>query len=214
MDAKVCSKCGIAKPATLEYYSPHRLGRLGLRPNCRSCKKLADAADRAKPEQRARQKAWRDANKDTVRLHNEKWRSENKSTPYVAAWRERNLEVARKRDAAYMRRRRSEDPAFRLKCRMSARLGKMLQGKCGRSTFELLGYTAPQLRDHLERQFTGGMSWDNVGQWHVDHIVPVRAFNIQSTDDPDFHRCWALSNLRPLWGKDNQAKGGKVLTLL
>lgn len=112
-----------------------------------------------------------------------------------------------------MRERREGDPSFRLLCRLRARIRK-LADKNGRRTDAVLGFTATELRDHLERQFVKGMGWHNIGDWHIDHIVPVSAFTIHSVDDPDFKVCWALTNLRPLWASENQAKGGRRLTLL
>lgn len=70
----------------------------------------------------------------------------------------------------------------------------------------------------FEKQFIDGMSWGNHGKcnkgnttWHIDHIIPKSAFNITSVDDFDFKRCWALSNLRPMWGVDNCRKSKSVL---
>ena len=64
---------------------------------------------------------------------------------------------------------------------------------------------------HLEKQFKEGMTWNNYGYygWHIDHIRPVSSFNFNSYDDPEFKECWALSNLQPLWGKENISKKDK-----
>jgi hypothetical protein len=64
---------------------------------------------------------------------------------------------------------------------------------------------------HLEKQFTEGMTWDNYGQWHVDHIRPMSSFNFTSLDDPEFKECWDLSNLQPLWETENLSKGSRYL---
>ena len=58
------------------------------------------------------------------------------------------------------------------------------------------------------------MGWHNMGEWHIDHIVPVSSFTITSADDADFKACWALTNLRPMWADENRSKGDKRLTLL
>ena len=79
----------------------------------------------------------------------------------------------------------------------------------GGKTFEILGYTPTDLMNHLESQFVEGMSWDNRGEWHIDHIRPISSFDFDSTDHPDFKECWALSNLQPLWASDNIKKGAK-----
>ena len=64
---------------------------------------------------------------------------------------------------------------------------------------------------HLESKFTEGMTWDNYGEWHVDHKKPMTLFEFTSTDDEGFKECWALDNLQPLWGKDNLSKGTRYL---
>ncbi len=70
-----------------------------------------------------------------------------------------------------------------------------------------VGYKLAELREHLQNQFTDGMSWSNYGcndgQWQIDHIKPVCSFDFSSYDDKDFKRCWSLSNLRPLWAREN-----------
>jgi 5-methylcytosine-specific restriction endonuclease McrA len=63
------------------------------------------------------------------------------------------------------------------------------------------------------------MSWDNQytpkkpGEygWHMDHIIPHSSFNYDSFDHPDFVKCWALENLRPLCAIMNMQKGNKEL---
>lgn len=64
---------------------------------------------------------------------------------------------------------------------------------------------------HLEKQFTEGMTWDNYGEWHVDHKKPMALFQFTSTDDEGFKECWKLENLQPLWGSDNLSKGTRYL---
>lgn len=76
-------------------------------------------------------------------------------------------------------------------------------------TFALVGFSPMDLVRHIESQFTDGMSWDNKREWQIDHIRPVSSFNFDSTDHPDFKKCWALNNLQPLWAKDNISKGNK-----
>lgn len=78
----------------------------------------------------------------------------------------------------------------------------------------LCGYTIQELKAHLERQFTTGMSWENYGRdgWHVDHIVPRSLFDL--SDERQFRKCWELANLRPLWAKDNKQKSNKSVFLI
>lgn len=79
-------------------------------------------------------------------------------------------------------------------------------------TIAVLGYNANEFRIHIERQFLPGMSWQNHGEWHVDHIHPLTAFNL--LDVAERREANSLSNLRPMWALDNLKKSDAVLTLL
>jgi 5-methylcytosine-specific restriction endonuclease McrA len=72
-------------------------------------------------------------------------------------------------------------------------------------------FSLAQLKKHLEKQFTEGMTWENQGTfWHVDHIIPRSVFKFKSPEDHDFKRCWALKNLRPLSATENLRKHNKL----
>ena len=75
------------------------------------------------------------------------------------------------------------------------------------STETLVGCSMNELRDHLESQFTAGMTWDNYGEWHVDHIKPCAMFDF-SIDSHQF-QCFHYTNMQPLWAIDNYKKGNK-----
>lgn len=76
---------------------------------------------------------------------------------------------------------------------------------------ECLPYTIKELKEHLENLFLPEMTWDNYGEWHIDHKIPDSSFNYSSTKDKEFQDSWSLSNLQPLWGVDNIKKGSKLL---
>ena len=77
-------------------------------------------------------------------------------------------------------------------------------------TFEELGYTVDQFVAHIERQFVDGMSWSNMSEWQVDHIVPVASAKTRD----DVIALNQLSNLRPMWSVENNRKGNKMEFLL
>lgn len=71
-------------------------------------------------------------------------------------------------------------------------------------TLELLGCSLDELKVHLEQQFEPGMSWNNQGEWHIDHIVPCSRFDLSN---PIHQRiCFNYRNLQPLWANENSAK--------
>lgn len=83
--------------------------------------------------------------------------------------------------------------------------------KSNRSWEKLVGYTVLELMKHIEKQFIGDMSWENHGDvWHIDHIIPISAFNYETPEDIDFKKCWSMKNLRPLDSMENLIKNGKV----
>lgn len=107
-----CTRCKQPLPATLEHFPPHKMGKYGLHSHCRPCKKAADAERRARPDQKARQQAWRDANKVVVKDYNKAYRAAGyKSTEDVARWRAANLEHSRAYGREKMRRLRESNPA-------------------------------------------------------------------------------------------------------
>ena len=69
----------------------------------------------------------------------------------------------------------------------------------------MLGYTAYELKTHLEKKFKNGMTWENYGSWHIDHIRPISSFD--KTEDPKIIN--ALENLQPLWAFENYIKSNK-----
>ena len=69
-------------------------------------------------------------------------------------------------------------------------------------TIDMLGYSAIQLKEHIESKFSPGMSWENHGDWHIDHKKPVTAF----TDDTLISEVCSLDNLQPLWAFENLSK--------
>ena len=51
------------------------------------------------------------------------------------------------------------------------------------------------------------MSWDNHGEWHIDHIKPISLFDLTKIEEQQI--CFHYTNLQPLWAKENISKGGR-----
>jgi hypothetical protein len=103
----------------------------------------------------------------------------------------------------------------RISMNFSRRMRKALKSlKNGMSWEKLVNYTLFELKEHLESLFTTGMTWDNYGEWHIDHKKPISKFKFNSISDDDFKKCWSLSNLQPLWAKDNLSKNDKYAPIV
>ena len=121
-------------------------------------------------------------------------------------FKENNLEYCLKRDREYRkisyRTLRTNSPhmiAWRSVLRNSLkRFGSLKEGK----TIDLLGYSATQLKEHIEKRFIDDMTWDNYGKWEIDHIKEVCTFDKESP----MSVVNSLDNLQPLWRKDNLNK--------
>lgn len=189
------------------------LGRLVGGPTrhvCKPCKVARKSARyyRKAEQFKAKQAAYYKANREEIRA---KARERFATDPvYQAKVREWSA-AGRPRALEYKKHRYRTDPQFRLVNNIRAAIWRGLAAgqKHGR-TFDVLGYTVQQLRAHLEKRFTKGMTWDNYGEWHVDHIIPLIAFNYETTSDIDFKKAWSLKNLQPLWKSENQSKHAKL----
>ena len=115
----------------------------------------------------------------------------------------------------FYKRRQRQDPAFRFMENVRTHVWMILKrqgsSKNGESVLQYLSWTKEELEQHLVSQFTEGMTLDNYGEWHIDHIIPQSNLLYDSMDHPNFQKCWALENLQPLWAIDNIRKGDKIL---
>lgn len=119
--------------------------------------------------------------------------------------KERDPEKRRAYQRQYSKTRRSSDLNYKLKTYLRNRVGAAI--KCvykSGSAVEDLGCSVEILRNHLESQFKGGMSWDNYGTWHIDHILPLSKFDLSKRED--FLIACNYKNLQPLWADENIRK--------
>jgi hypothetical protein len=72
------------------------------------------------------------------------------------------------------------------------------------------GCSFADFRNHIEKQFSKGMNWEDASAWHIDHIIPCAS----AKSIEDLHALFHFTNLRPVWAADNLAKKDKVLFLL
>ena len=176
----------------------------------------------ANPERwHASQKKYRKENHEKLLAGQKKWREAHPDR--VKAWYEDNREKVsarmkkwRAENPHYTRDRKRNDPTYRLHCNLQNGLWRCLSGKQKKShTLEYVGMDKPELWEYLESKFTDGMTRENYGEWHVDHIRPLCSFDFDQFKEGSeeyenmIHEAWRHTNLQPLWAKDNMSKSGK-----
>lgn len=180
---KKCYKCD--RVLSVEHFHKHKNRKDGLATWCKECK----VEDQRQPARRSQQKKWRE---------------------------QRDPEKKRAYYRAYKKQRRQNDVAFRLRegigCVVRNALVRANNGAVekGGSCLDYFPFTMNQLKEHLEGLFIEGMSWQNYGEWHIDHIKPQVLLPYKTMDEPNFLECWALENLQPLWAEDNIRKGAAI----
>ena len=137
-------------------------------------------------------------------LHAEKIRE------YSKRYRREHIERYRE-----LKRAQRQEPRYAIDHRVEVSIRGALRGnKSGRRWESLVGYTLDQLMQHLESRFVPGMTWANMGEWHIDHAIPRSLWQYEKPEDHEFRQCWALSNLQPLWGVENIKKRDKCQNIL
>jgi len=118
----------------------------------------------------------------------------------------KNIEHIKKYRSRYEREKRKTDPNWKLRANLRIRIVEALKGSTkSKRTAELLGCTIDELWTHLESKFTNGMTRENYGIWHVDHIKACAKFDL--VDPIQQAQCFHYTNLQPLWAFDNMKKG-------
>jgi len=145
--------------------------------------------------------------KETKRKYRLTEEQKNKAKEYA-----QRSEVKKRRNELTkirLKKRYYNDPLHRLKITARARLYEVLTRykypKRG-SIFKYLGCDIIVLKQHLELQFKEGMNWDNYGDWHVDHIIPLSS----AKNEKELIELFHYKNLQPLWAEENLLKSNKL----
>ena len=198
----ISQKTGISRPTIIRILKENGVD---MKPSGRrniGGKKIAD-------------KKYREKNKEKLSIKHRLWYEDNKDkwNTYIKEYRENNVDKIRQIKRDYERNRKATDPLYKLISNFRTAIYQVLKESNvdkNKHYFDILQYTPEQLITHLESQFKDTMSWDNYGEWHVDHKLPITHFNIVEMGDDEFIKCWSLDNLQPMWGVENIRKSNKI----
>ena len=214
---KVCTRCKVEKSCS--EFSRDRAKKDGLSCQCKECNKKYNQANADWRREYA--KKWHQENAERKREYMKKWHEENAEK--VKKYRQENAESLSEKKKKYQqenadkikvyrkkydKNRRNSDPLFRMIYNLRRRLSsycRAIKVKKSTRTKEMLGIDLAGFKSHIESKFQEGMTWENYGQWHVDHIKPLSL----ATTEQEIIELNHYTNLQPLWAAENLKKSNK-----
>ena len=146
-------------------------------------------------------------NPERYKVSNDKYRlkNENKIKTKQKAYREAHVN-----ERTLYETKRREEPIYKLKQNIRCLIKntfKKKHYKKNTKTEIILGCSLDDFIEYLKSKFQEGMTLENHGEWHIDHIVPI---SMAKTEE-EVLKLNHYTNLQPLWAKDNLKKGAKYL---
>jgi hypothetical protein len=210
---KNCTKCGVEKPL-LDFYS-HPKTQDGKQSSCKVCCIKTQKPYSNIPQNLKRPKSLHQPKPKRIKKINpvKEWRENNPEymREYMKVWRENHPKYIQN----YTKKRRNTDPIFKISHNIRSMIPSTFKRgingiyKKGKKTEYILGCTLEEFIQHLQNQFTEGMTLENHGQgpgkWNIDHITPISS----AQTEEEIYKLNHYTNLQPLWWEENMAKGAK-----
>jgi hypothetical protein len=118
-----------------------------------------------------------------------------------------NKESERKKNDFWRKQKMKEDGFFRMKRRLRDRVRDYMNGEhISKKTKDIVGLDYKEFKTYISNKFTENMNWDNYGDWHLDHIIPL----CEAKTEEDLFKLNHYTNLQPLWAEDNLKKNRKL----
>lgn len=205
METKICTKCKIEQDI-INFYKDLRR-KDGLQSHCKKCfnKKTVEYKKTYRKNNPELVKKWsRKNSKDDYR------RRKEVILKYQKEYNRKNKKKIQNRRRKYYKKRYQTDPLFRTRVLLSSRLWKASKGMGftrRNKTENILGCSYKEFMVYIESKFQKGMTFENQGQWHLDHIIPLSTAKTQE----ELEKLCHYTNLQPLWAKDNLSKSNKII---
>lgn len=218
-ESKICIDCSLEKPISAFYkFLRSRDKKYDIASSCKQCSTLRSTRVRKSKQDTIEYKEYyRKYRKEYYVKNRDKWlivmknyREKRKANSTAEELNERKRIIYLK-----YKLRRKVDIQFRLRVNLRARLKQALKKSNSpkeyrkSSTMEYIGLNYKELKEYLESKFLEGMSWENYGKWHIDHIYPMSKVDL--TKQENIKKVMNYKNLQCLWAVDNIKKGAKIL---
>ena len=206
METKICNCCKIEKSIT--NFSNNKRFEDNKNPTCKECDKMRSLKYYYSNKELVELKRKEYIQTEKYKIRRQNYLKENREeiNRVRKLYKLNNREKVLQEKRDYYQRKKN-DPIFALTKRLRQGIYRSIRGVKLRSSLDILGCTEEKFKIHIENQFTEGMSWDKLGDIHIDHIIPISSANTIE----DVYRLNHYTNLQPLWAKDNLSKGNKIL---
>ena len=153
-------------------------------------------------------------NKDVYNERMKKWRKDNVKyqKEYFLKYCEENKEKIKEKRKEYVKQRMKNDSLFKFKYSIRSLIRSSFKRvnnkfKKNSQTEIILGCKIEEFISYIQKQFTEGMTLENHGEWHLDHIIPLAT----AKTEEDVIRLCHYTNYQPLWAEDNLFKSDKII---
>jgi hypothetical protein len=211
---KQCYKCNQYK--SFSDFSKCKGNKDGLQRKCKTCEREIHKQRYDNPEMRE-QKIKKTCECNKIRRNDETEEERKYRLNVQKTWYEKHKKEQSEYRKEYMKDKTNKAWVLRKlpryiianRCRAQLRNALCNAKKYLKShTKDLLGVSSwEEAKNHIEARFTDGMNWNNMDQWHIDHIKPISLFNLE--DPIQLAECFNIKNLQPLWAIDNIKKSNK-----
>ncbi len=214
---KICPGC--KKDKKLHFYHNGQ-GKHGKQSRCIEC--LSELAKKNKRWTKKPYKDWLNKNKERMVKYSKEWHLKNKERRNKNAkeWYKKNKEKHIQNGIDYRRNNKEKYNKYRKNKRDKNPLYKMVHSLRSRTTCAfkrkkwiktnkikfILGCEYETAFLHIQNLFKDGMTWQNHGDWHIDHKIPLHS----AMNEGELIKLCHYTNLQPLWKKDNLEKGHKI----
>lgn len=231
---KTCASCNISK--SKEDFPIKKSTFDGLYSYCKECKKKKEresylinkekklaAAKKYYNKNKHKILLKREQNKEAYNKYNREWHRKNRGRALerMRNWRKENHSYRQEYKKIYRSLNKEKtketyknwlqnNPVAKISKSCRNRISEIIKNKNLQKTKhfnEYIGCSASALSEHIQNQFKEGMSWENYGEWHVDHIVPLSA----ASTEEQVYKLNHYTNLAPVWAHENISKNNSLV---
>ena len=214
MGTKKCSTC--KKEKDLLLFFKNSKNNDGLRYDCKECSNIVkrNYSIKNKVSIEKNKKEYRKKNKESISEYNKKYHIQNKEKISQRKKNFKSIPENREKINQYMKewtkKRREKDSLFKIACSLRGRINRAFNSKFWKkngNTQKLLGESFEFVHKYIEVQFTKGMNWENYGEWHIDHKIPL----YYAKNEEHLKSLCHYTNLQPLWANENLVKNKSII---